>query len=86
MRNLHLDLRSNYVDIEGIIKENKEASQIFIKNKWPTIKPIAFALYLKFKERVKINRILRHLTEGNRSEFEVFIVRKSIKIRNFKVL
>ena len=49
-------------------------------------KPIAFVLYLKLKERVKINRILRHLTEGNRSEFEVFIVRKSIKIRNFKVL
>lgn len=37
MKNLHLDLRSNYVDIEQIIAENKEANQIYIKNGWPVI-------------------------------------------------
>ena len=37
MRNLHIDMRSNYVDIEGIIAENEEASKIFTRNKWPVI-------------------------------------------------
>jgi regulator of PEP synthase PpsR (kinase-PPPase family) len=37
MKNLHLDLRSNYVDIVNIIDENKEANLIYIKNNWPII-------------------------------------------------
>ena len=37
MKNLHLDLRSNYLDIENIIEENKEANRIYTKNNWPII-------------------------------------------------
>jgi len=37
MRNLHIDLRSNYVSIEQIIAENSEANSIFRKYGWPAI-------------------------------------------------
>ncbi len=37
MRNLHIDLRSNYVSIEQIIEENRSANLIYKKYNWPVI-------------------------------------------------